>query len=263
MDLGITNRVALVAAASKGLGKAIALQLSKEGAKVTICARNKATLDKARNEIAAETGREIKAFVSDVTDSNQVHKMVDEIVGDFGTIDILVCNAGGPPSGLVDDFTPEDYLNAVQLNLISTVCLCYEVMPLMKKQKWGRIINMTSVSAKQPIETLILSNTARAGVLGFSKSLSNQLAPYGITVNAVCPGYTRTERVKSLALSFQESGKGTVQDFYKNIEKDIPIGRLGKPEEIAQAVTFLASEGAGYITGVALQVDGGYIKALY
>ncbi len=263
MDLGITNRVALVVAASKGLGKAIALQLSKEGAKVTVCARNKATLDKTRNEIAAETGGEIKAFVADVTDSNQAHKMVDEIVGEFGTIDILVCNAGGPPSGLVDDFTPEDYLNAVQLNLISTVYLCYEVMPLMKKQKWGRIINMTSVSAKQPIETLILSNTARAGVLGFSKSLSNQLAPYGITVNAVCPGYTRTERVKSLALSFQESGKGTVQDFYKNIEKDIPIGRLGKPEEIAQVVTFLASEGAGYITGVALQVDGGYIKALY
>jgi len=132
----------------------------------------------------------------------------------------------------------------------------------MKKQNWGRIVNLTSVSAKQPIDTLILSNTSRSGVLGFSKSLSNQVASYGITVNSICPGYTRTERVEALARSFEETGKGTVQDFYRNIEKIIPAGRLGRPEEVASAAVYLCSEAASYITGVAIQVDGGYVKSI-
>jgi len=263
MDLGIKNKVALVAASSKGLGKAVALQLSREGSKVVICARNKDRLFNTRDEIAAETGGVVRAFIADVRNKNQVKKMVEQVVNEFGTIEILVCNAGGPPSGMADEFTLDDYRNALELNLLSTINLCYEVIPLMKKQKWGRIINMTSVTAKQPIDTLILSSTTRAGVLGFSKSLSNQLAPYGITVNSVCPGYTKTERVKNLAKSFEESGKGTVIDFYRNIEKAIPMNRLGTPEETAQAVAFLASEGASYITGVALQTDGGYINALF
>ena len=164
---------------------------------------------------------------------------------------------------MADDFGLDDYRDAVELNLLSTINLCYEVIPLMKKQAWGRIINLTSVAAKQPIDSLILSNTARAGVLGFSKSLSNQVAAHGITVNSICPGYTKTERVEELAQSFAESGKGSVEDFYKNIQKNIPAGRLGTPEEVAHAVAFLASEGAGYITGLALQVDGGYIKGLF
>jgi len=263
MDLGIKNRVALVGASSKGLGKAVAFQLSQEGAKVVICARGKERLFKTRDEIASETGGKIKAFVADVRDRDQVRKIVNQVKDELGTIEILVCNAGGPPSGLADEFTLDDYRDALELNLLSTVNLCYEVIPLMKEKLWGRIINMTSVSAKQPIDTLILSNTARAGVLGFSKSLANQLAPYGITVNSVCPGYTKTERVENLARSFEQKGRGTVKDFYRNIEKTIPRGRLGTPEEIAQAVAFLASEGAGYITGVALQIDGGYIKALF
>ena len=263
MDLGIKDKVALVAASSQGLGKAIAFQLSQEGAAVAICARNKDRLLKTRDEIAAETGGVVKAFTVDVMNRDQTHKMVEEVIKEFGTIDILVCNAGGPPSGMADEFTVDDYQQALELNLLSTINLCYEVMPHMKKQKWGRIINMTSISAKQPIDSLILSNTSRAGVLGFSKSLSNQLAPFEITVNSVCPGYTKTERVEELAKSFEESGKGTVKDFYRNIEKIVPTGRLGTPEEVAQAVAFLVSEGAGYITGIALQVDGGYIKALY
>jgi len=263
MDLGIKDKVALVAASSQGLGKAIAFQLSQEGAAVAICARNKDRLLKTRDEIAAETGSVVKAFTVDITNRDQTHKMVEEVIKEFGTIDILVCNAGGPPSGMADEFTVDDYQQALELNLLSTINLCYEVMPHMKKQKWGRIINMTSISAKQPVDSLILSNTSRAGVLGFSKSLSNQLAPFEITVNSVCPGYTKTERVEELAKSFEESGKGTVKDFYRNIEKIVPTGRLGTPEEVAQAVAFLVSEGAGYITGIALQVDGGYIKALY
>lgn len=263
MDLGIKNRVALVAASSEGLGKAIASQLSREGSKVVICARGKERLMKTKDEIASETRGEVNAFVADVTDRNQVSKLVKNVVDALGTVEILVCNAGGPPSGTADEFSLDDYQEALELSLLSTVNLCYEVIPLMKKQKWGRIINMVSISAKQPIDTLILSNTARAGVLGFSKSLSNQLAPYGVTVNSVCPGYIKTERVENLARAFEEKGTGTVKDFYKNIENNIPLGRLGTPKEIAQAVAFLASEGASYITGVALQVDGGYIKALF
>ena len=263
MDLGIKNKVALVAASSRGLGKAIAFQLSREGTKVVICARNKERLGKTRDEIAAETGGVVRAFVADVKDKKQVSKMVEQTVKELGIIEILVSNAGGPPSGTADDFTLNDYQDALELNLLSTINLCYEVIHFMKKQKWGRVINMVSVAAKQPIDSLILSNTARAGVLGFSKSLSSQVASYGITVNSICPGYTKTERVGELAKSFEESGKGTVKDFYKNIQKNIPTGRLGTPEEIAHAVAFLASEGAGYITGVALQVDGGYTKGLF
>jgi 3-oxoacyl-[acyl-carrier protein] reductase len=263
MDLGIKNKVALVAASSRGLGKAIAFLFSREGAKVAICAREKERLGRTRDEIATATGGVVRAFVADVRDKKQVNKMVEQTVKELGTIEILVTNAGGPPSGMMDDFNLDDYRDALELNLLSTINLCYEVIPFMKKQKWGRIINLVSVAAKQPIDSLILSNTARAGVLGFSKSLSNQLAPSGITVNSICPGYTKTERVEGLAKSFAESGKGKVKDFYNNIQKNIPMGRLGTPEEIAQAALFLASEGAGYITGVALQVDGGYIKALF
>jgi 3-oxoacyl-[acyl-carrier protein] reductase len=263
MNLGLKDKVALVAAASKGLGKAIAFEFSAEGAKVAICARNKETLFKAKNEITSQTKGQVLAFVADVTDKRQVKEMVEGVIKEFGTVEILVSNAGGPPSGMFEDFTLDDYRKALELNLLSTINLCYEVIPLMKKQRWGRIINMTSVAAKQPVNTLILSNTARAGVLGFSKSLSSRLAPFGITVNSVCPGYTKTERVENLAKSFELSGKGRAEDYFKNVEKLVPLGRMAKPEEIAQAVAFLASERASYITGVALQVDGGYISGLF
>jgi 3-oxoacyl-[acyl-carrier protein] reductase len=263
MNLGIKDKTALVTAASQGLGKSIALQLSREGTRVAICARGEEKLLLTKNEIAERAGGKVIAKAADVTDNAQVKKLVKHVVDKLGPIDILICNAGGPPSGMAKDFNLADYIKALELNLLSTVNLCYEATPYMKKQKWGRIVNLTSVSAKQPIENLILSNTARAGVLGFSKSLSSQLAPYGITVNSVCPGYTRTERVENLADSFKEAGKGSVQDFYRNIEKSIPMGRLGRPEEIAAAVVFLCSEAASYITGVALQVDGGYVKSIF
>lgn len=263
MNLGIKDKTALVTASSRGLGKAIALQLSREGANVAICARGEGELFLAKKEIEERAGGQVIAQAADVTDKDQVKKLVQHVIDKFGTIDILICNAGGPPSGMAEEFGLDDYLKALELNLLSTVDLCYQATPHMKKQKWGRIVNLTSVAAKQPIETLILSNTARAGVLGFSKSLSNRLAPFGITVNAVCPGYTRTERVENLAKSFEEAGKGSVQDFFQNIEKIIPMERLGRPYEIASAVIFLCSESASYITGVALQVDGGYVKSVF
>lgn len=263
MDLGLTGKIAVVAAASRGLGKAAALELSREGAKVAILSRNEQRIQDARNQIADETGNAVQSFVGDVTDHDQMRRIIRLVEESWGTIHILVCNAGGPPAGLAEDLTLDQYEHALRLNLLSTVLLSYAVIPLMKEQRWGRIINITSVSAKQPIDTLTLSNTARAGVLGFAKSLSNQLAPFGITVNSVCPGYTRTERVEELAQSFAQSGKGSVDDFFRTIEKAIPMGRFGRPEELAKAIAFLASEGAAYITGAALQVDGGYIKALY
>ena len=263
MDLKIKDKVALVTASSKGLGKAVALRLSEEGAKVMICSRNENSVFKAKEEIEAKTGRVVRAFVADVTDDDQINAMINGIVEEFGGIDILVCNAGGPPAGKAIDFKVDDYRKALELNLLSTINLSYKVFPFMKKQKWGRIINITSVSAKQPVENLILSNTARAGVLGFAKSLSNQVAPYGLTVNSVCPGYTKTERVENLSNAFVESGQGTQEDFYNNLEATVPMKRIGTTDEFARTVSFLASDGAGYITGVALQIDGGWIQGLF
>jgi 3-oxoacyl-[acyl-carrier protein] reductase len=263
MDLGITGRAALVAASSQGLGRAIAAALAREGAKVVICARDEARLLKARGAVARETGGRVAAFRADVTSEEDVRNLVRFAAAEFGSVDILVCNAGGPPSGRAEDFKPDDYRRAMELNLLSTIRLCHEVVPRMKERRWGRIIALTSVSAKQPIDNLILSNTARAGVLGFVKSLSSQVAAWGVTVNSLCPGYTRTERVESLAKAFADAGQGTVDDFYDRLEKAIPLGRLGKPDEVAAAAVFLASESAAYITGTALQVDGGYIKGLF
>jgi 3-oxoacyl-[acyl-carrier protein] reductase len=252
-----------VTASSSGLGKAAALELSREGAKVAICARSEEKLFKAKDAIVSETGGVVQAYSADVTEDGQIKRLVESTAADLGPIDILVCNAGGPPPGFWDDFVPDDYRAAVELNLMSTISLCYEVIPSMKERKWGRIICIVSISAKQPIKNLILSNTARAGVLGFAKSFSDQIAPYGITVNSVCPGYTMTERVENLAKSFAESGKGTVEDFYRKAEAEIPMGRIGTVKEFGQTVAFLASKGAGYITGTALQIDGGYIKGLF
>ena len=263
MNLGIKDKVALVTASSSGLGKAAALQLSREGAKVAICARNEEKLQRAKQAIVGETAGVVLAYPADVTREDQIKKLVASTAADLGPVDILVCNAGGPPPGFWNDFGPDDYREAVELNLMSTISLCYEVIPAMKERHWGRIICIVSISAKQPIKNLILSNTARAGVLGFAKSFSDQLAPFGVTVNSVCPGYTMTERVENLAKSFAESGKGTVEDFYRKAEAEIPMGRIGTTEEFGQTVAFLASEGAGYITGTALQVDGGYIKGLF
>ncbi|MEA2097304.1 MAG: SDR family oxidoreductase [Candidatus Cloacimonadota bacterium] len=263
MDLRIKGKTALVTAASKGLGKAVATQLALEGVNVVICSRNLESLQKAKSEIIKKTNIKVSIISCDVTDENQVKQMIDSVIQEFGTIDILVTNAGGPPAGSFSDFDIEDYRKAVELNLLSTISLCQKVVPLMLKQKWGRIVMMTSVSVKQPIENLILSNTARTAVIGFMKSLSNEVAKDGITVNSICPGYTKTQRVENLAKTFTESGKGTLEDFYKKLEADIPMKRIGSPEEFAQAVAFLVSKGAGYITGVSLKVDGGFAKGLF
>lgn len=262
MELGIKGKAALVTAASRGLGFAVADMLSKEGVNVAICGRSKERIEAAAEVLRKNASGKISSFEADVTDYAAVHEMVSQAKKTFGSIDILICNAGGPPPGMHHDFTIDDYRAALELNLLSTINLCYEALPHMKEKRWGRIVAITSVAAKQPLDNLILSNTARAGVLGFMKTLSNQVASLGITANCVCPGYTKTERVEELARKFASDGKGSEDDFYDKLIETIPAGRVGTPEEFAQTVAFLVSEGAGYINGVALQIDGGFYRGL-
>jgi 3-oxoacyl-[acyl-carrier protein] reductase len=263
MDLGIQGKIALVTAASRGLGKAVAARLAEEGAAIAVCSRSAERIQAAAADIAAKTGTRVKGYACDVTDAAAVRDLVAGVASAFGSVDILVTNAGGPPAGMAADFTPDDYRRAVELNLLSTVALVYEALPFMKRNEWGRIVAVTSVAARQPIDNLILSNTARAGVLGFLKTLSAQVARDGITVNSVCPGYTKTERIEELAEAFVAAGKGTSEQFYGNVESQVPLGRMGTPVEFANVVAFLASAAASYVTGVALPIDGGYVRSLY
>jgi 3-oxoacyl-[acyl-carrier protein] reductase len=262
VDLGLKNKVALVAGGSMGLGLAVAKMLSKEGARVAICALDDPYLPQAREEIIRETGGEVIAVPTDVTDAEQAKNFVRSAMDHYGTLDILVNNAGGPPSKPFFDIDDKLWEFGFRLNLLSTILMTREAVPVMKAKRWGRIINMTSISVKQPIDGLILSNTIRSGVIGFAKSLSNELAPFNITVNSVCPGYTMTERVREVSRAVAAREGTTPDAIIKKWETEIPMGRLGKPEELAGLVAFLASEIAGFITGAAIQIDGGYYKGI-
>jgi 3-oxoacyl-[acyl-carrier protein] reductase len=262
MDLGLKDKVAIVAASSKGLGKAVAMELAREGAKLTICSRNEEALLATAQEISAATKAEVLALPVDVTKPGDVAKLMEKTLERYGKIDILVANAGGPPSGTFENFSDEDWAKALELNLLSSVRMAREVIPHLKKQGGGRIIFVTSVSVKQPLEGLVLSNGARAGVTGVAKSLANELGKYNITVNSVLPGYTDTDRLVSLRRARAEREKRPEEELLANQTKDIPLGRLGQPEEFAAVVTFLASVRASYINGVALLVDGGLYKGL-
>jgi len=263
MDFGLKGRVAIVAAASSGLGRATAMELASEGANVVINARNEVQLRNAGDEIHSTTGAEILAVPGDVTNEATIRSLVSETTNRFGRVDILVANAGGPPAGFFDDFNAQHYRQAVELNLISTINLCRETVPHMRERKWGRIVAITSIAAKQPVENLILSNTARAGVLGFMKSLSQQIAADDITVNTLCPGYHLTERLKSLSLSIAKKEGVCVEDIYARWEASTPMKRIGDPREFAAVVAFLCSERASYLTGSVIQIDGGAYRALY
>lgn len=263
MNLGLKGRVAIVTAASSGLGKATAMELAAEGAYVVINARREDELGKTADEIRSATGAEVLAIAGDVTNEAHIRELVLETANKFGSVDILVANAGGPPAGFFDDFNAQDYRQAVELNLISTINLCREAVPHMRKRRWGRIVAITSIAAKQPVENLILSNTSRAGVLGFMKSLSQQIAADGITANTVCPGYHLTERLKSLApLTAQKEGI-SMEEVYARWAASTPMNRIGEPREFAAVVAFLCSERASYLTGDVIQVDGGAYRALY
>lgn len=250
MDLGLKNKVAFVAASSQGLGKSVAMELSREGASVVICGRDEARLKDAEKEIGV-SGNKVLALVGDLSIAKDRDRMIAAALGEFGKMDILVTNTGGPPAGKFEAFGQEDWEKAFQQLLGSAVGLVKGFLPEMKKQKWGRIISITSQAVKQPVQNLVLSNSVRASVVGLMKTLCNELGEYNITVNNVMPGYTQTARLDKLI-----SGNPA----FANVTKEIPLGRFGRPEEFAAAVTFLASERASYITGVSLAVDGGWIK---
>ncbi len=263
MELGLKGRVALITGSSQGIGKAIALELSMEGAKVTICARDKDSLKKTANDIHSETGNEVLPVRTDLTRNDHVERLVRTAFAHFGRIDVLVNNTGGPPSTNFLETSNQHWLDAYTQLMMSTVNTCSAVIPHMQAAKWGRIVNMTSFVAKQPADKLVLSNAVRAGILGLSKSLSNELAPYGILVNAVCPGWTMTRRVEDLAKAHANAERKTSEEIVKSWESQIPLKRMAQPREIASLVVFLASERASYITGAVMQVDGGIVKGLY
>lgn len=254
MDLGLKDKVAFVAASSQGLGKAVALELAKEGAKVIINGRKRDSLEKTKQEIKQQANSEVLAVVGDLSVSDDRKRIIDEALKAYGSVDILVTNTGGPPSGKFESFKEEDWDNAYKTLLASAVGLINGFLPGMKEKHWGRIIAITSQAVKQPVNNLILSNSVRASVAGLIKTLSNEVAQYAVTVNSVMPGYTETDRLKHLT----ESNPS----FETSAKAEIPLGRFGKPEEFAAAVTFLASERASFITGVSLAVDGGWVKSL-
>ena len=261
MKLGIEDKVALVCGSSGGLGKAIAMSLAEEGCHVAVNGRHRRRLDRVVSAINDEGGRAC-GFVGDVAIQREAERLVDNVARDLGRVDILVANAGGPPSTGFADTAAEEWQKAIDLSLMSSVHLSRAAVPLMQQSGWGRIVCLTSVAAKEPLPGLILSTTARAGVLGFTKSLADELATQGITVNAICPGYMQTGRVEDLVEERSQREGRPAQDIMAELVRNIPMRRMGDPAELAAAVAFLVSECASYITGVALQVDGGYVRSI-
>jgi 3-oxoacyl-[acyl-carrier protein] reductase len=262
MDLGLTSRVAIVAAASKGLGRAVAEELAREGAQVAICARTASTLAEAAAHIRQTTGKEVFHQALDVTDSAAVTAFVAAVEARFGRLDICVTNSGGPPSNVFKDTKPEDWRSALDQLLMSTIYFAKEALPRMQKNKWGRLITITSSAVKQPVDGLLLSNSVRAAVTGLARTLANEYAADGITVNNVCPGFTRTARLDGLASTISSRTGAKPEEVFADWEHEIPAGRVGTPQEFAAVVAFLASERASYVNGTSIAVDGGLVRSL-
>ncbi len=263
MDLGLRDKVAIVMAASKGLGRACAAALAAEGAGVTIGARGAQALEKTALEIQQATRSRVLAVPTDVTKAEDMEAIVTATVREFGRIDILVNNAGGPPAGKFESFGDAQWQAAFELNLLSTVRMVRLVLPHMRKAGSGRIITIVSTSVKQPIDGLLLSNAIRSGVVGLAKTLSVELAPDNITVNNVCPGRILTDRLRQIYHINERVQQGVSEEaVLKEMAQDVPMGRVGKPEELGALVAFLASQQAAYITGTTIQVDGGLVRSL-
>ena len=256
MDLQLQGKVALVAAGSKGLGRAVAHGFAREGAHLALFSRDAERIEAAAEAIRSATGAEVLPLIADVRYLDQITAAIDATVQRFGGLDILVTNAGGPPAGSFESVSDDDFVEAIELNLLSTIRLCRGAVPHMK-ERGGSIVTITSISVKQPLQDLILSNTARTGVLGLVKSMANELGHYNIRVNNVGPGPTRTDRILDLAKSRAERSGISLDQSLGYSATGIPLGRLGEPEEFANAVVFLASPAASYITGQTLLIDGG------
>ena len=262
MDLGLNGKVALVAASSKGLGRAVADTLAAEGCDLVLCARGEGALAETAAAIRTASRRKVVALAADLSKAEDVARVAAAALKEFGRVDVLVTNGGGPPAGPFESHSAEAWHAAVRQTLDSVVELTRAVLPGMKERRWGRIINITSIAVKQPVDNLILSNSVRAAVTGFARTLANEVASSGITVNNVMPGYTRTDRVTSLAAKNAQLRGTTADEQLGLIERQIPMGRLGEPREFAAMVAFLASERASYVTGASIAVDGGWIKSL-
>jgi 3-oxoacyl-[acyl-carrier protein] reductase len=262
VQTGLDGKVALVTAASKGLGRASAEALAREGARVAICARDEARLCQTAGAITAATGAEVLPVVADVAVAADIARLVETTVARFGGLDVLVTNAGGPKSGPFESLDDGDWAQAVDLLLMSVVRLSRAALPHLRRRGGGRIINITSVSVKQPIASLVLSNALRAAVVGLSKTLASEVAGDGVLVNCVAPGYTRTDRVTALQeAAARREGVEPAEIERRTIQR-IPLGRMGEPGELGDVVAFLASDRAAYLTGATIQVDGGYVTSL-
>jgi 3-oxoacyl-[acyl-carrier protein] reductase len=262
MNLGLKDRVALISASSQGIGRATAEAFAAEGCRVAVCARNQQTLQAAAEKIRKQHNVEVFAEAFDVTDAAAVSRFVAAVAEKFGSVDICVTNAGGPPAKGFLAVTLEDWQRALEANFLSTVYFAREVIPHMQRKRWGRIITLTSITTKQPVTDLVLSNAVRAAVVGLVKSLANEFGKDGILVNNVGPGFTATDRLKELAKARAASSGKSEQQVFDGWAADAPLQRLGDPREVAETIVWLASERASYITGQTVLVDGGMYKGL-
>tara|TARA_B100001778_G_scaffold108869_1_gene89083 strand:- start:294 stop:1091 length:798 start_codon:yes stop_codon:yes gene_type:complete len=265
MNLNLKNKNAIVCASSQGLGKAAALDLAEEGVNLAICSRDQDKINKVKEEIHQKINSEIKvlALKVDLDSPDEIQAFYKQVENDLGSVDILVNNNGGPPPSTFEQLSDDDWQKAFNSTMMSCLRLSKLVIPNMKKNAWGRIINISSVSVKTPVNGLFLSNSLRMGVLGWAKALSDELAPHGVTVNTVCPGYTRTERVEAILETQSNSSGLKKEEIEKSIAENIPMKRVGEAEDLAGLITFLASEKADYMTGLAIQVDGGSARTFY
>ena len=262
MDLGLKGKVALIAGASQGMGRATALGFAREGARISICARGEGALNEAAEMIRNKTGGEVLAIVADMTKAEDIQRFVNKSAEHFGRLDIVVNNAGGPPPGEFMKFTDEDWNGAFQLSFMSTMRMTREAVPHMRKVGGGRIINITSYSVKEPIAGLVLSNAVRSAVIGMAKTISRELAKDNILINNICPGRIDTERAQKLNKARAERLKRPLEEINREMAAEVPLGRYGTAEETADVIVFLGSERASYVTGTTIQIDGGLVRGI-